>query len=86
MTGGHPTYFPESLQAAVMPKKPKRPRRSSSAAFKQAAVDVVASVEHRTGCCCDNAVMERFFWSLKHVWTMFESFDNIAQTKCLPVY
>jgi putative transposase len=23
----------------------------------------------RTGCCYDNAVMERFFWSLKHEWT-----------------
>jgi len=23
----------------------------------------------RTGCCYDNAAMERFFWSLKHEWT-----------------
>jgi putative transposase len=23
----------------------------------------------RSGECCDNAVMERFFWSLKHEWT-----------------
>jgi len=31
----------------------------------------------RTGCCYDNAVMERFFWSLKHEWTKFESFDDL---------
>lgn len=35
----------------------------------------------RTGCCYDNAVMERFFWSLKHEWTKFESFDNITQAR-----
>jgi len=27
----------------------------------------------RTGCCYDNAVMERFFWSLKHEWTKSSS-------------
>jgi putative transposase len=31
----------------------------------------------RTGCCYDNAVMERFFWSLKHEWTKFEEFENL---------
>ena len=30
----------------------------------------------RTGCCYDNAVMERFFWSLKHEWTNHESFPR----------
>ena len=35
----------------------------------------------RTGCCYDNAVMERFFWSLKHEWTKFESFDTIADAR-----
>ena len=29
----------------------------------------------RTDCCYDNAVMERFFWSLKHEWSRFETFD-----------
>ena len=31
----------------------------------------------RTGCCYDNAVVERFFWSLKHEWTKFEEFGNL---------
>ena len=35
----------------------------------------------RTGCCYDNAVMERFFWSLKHEWTKFEDFADINQTR-----
>ena len=28
----------------------------------------------RAGCCYDNAVAERFFWSLKHEWTNHEQF------------
>jgi len=35
----------------------------------------------RTGNCYDNAVMERFFWSLKHEWTKHESFDNLQEAK-----
>jgi len=35
----------------------------------------------RTGCCYDNAVMERFFWSLKHEWTNFEDFDDIEDAR-----
>jgi putative transposase len=35
----------------------------------------------RTGCCYDNAVMERFFWSLKHEWTNHESFQNLAEAR-----
>lgn len=35
----------------------------------------------RTGCCYDNAVMERFFWSLKHEWTKFESFADINDAR-----
>ena len=31
----------------------------------------------RTGCCYDNAVMERFFWSLKYEWTNHEAFANL---------
>ena len=35
----------------------------------------------RTGCCYDNAVMERFFWSLKHEWTNHESFHNMEESR-----
>ncbi len=31
----------------------------------------------RTGDCFDNAVMERFFWSLKHEWTNHEPFADL---------
>lgn len=41
----------------------------------------ITSSMSRTGCCYDNAVMERFFWSLKHEWTKFENFADINQAR-----
>jgi len=35
----------------------------------------------RTGCCYDNAVMERFFWSLKHEWTNHEQFADLEAAR-----
>lgn len=35
----------------------------------------------RTGCCYDNAAMERFFWSLKHEWTHHESYADLDDVK-----
>jgi putative transposase len=35
----------------------------------------------RRGCCYDNAVAERFFWSLKHEWTNHETFDNLEEAR-----
>ncbi len=35
----------------------------------------------RTGECYDNAVMERFFWSLKNEWTRHESFADEAAAR-----
>jgi putative transposase len=35
----------------------------------------------RSGDCYDNAVMERFFWSLKHEWTKHEHFENLAAAR-----
>lgn len=35
----------------------------------------------RTGCCYDNAVMERFFWSLKHEWTKHEKYADLTEAR-----
>ena len=35
----------------------------------------------RRGNCYDNAVMERFFWSLKHEWTKHESFEDLDKDR-----
>lgn len=35
----------------------------------------------RTGNCYDNAVAERFFWSLKHEWTKHERYENLAAAR-----
>ena len=41
----------------------------------------IACSMRRTGCCYDNAVVERFFWSLKHEWTKFEQFEDLDQAR-----
>lgn len=35
----------------------------------------------RTGCCYDNAAMERFFWSLKHEWTNHDSYADLEDAR-----
>ena len=35
----------------------------------------------RTGCCYDNAVAERFFWSLKHEWTNHQYFNDLEDAR-----
>ena len=35
----------------------------------------------RTGCCYDNAAMERFFRSLKHEWTKDDTFANLEEAR-----
>jgi putative transposase len=35
----------------------------------------------RVGECYDNAVMERFFWSLKHEWANHESFADLDEAQ-----
>ena len=54
----------------------------TSDAFQQilATLGITCSMS-RTGCCYDNAVVERFFWSLKHEWTKFERFNNLEQAR-----
>lgn len=35
----------------------------------------------RTGNCYDNAVMERFFWSLKHEWTNWREYATLDEAR-----
>jgi putative transposase len=35
----------------------------------------------RTGCCYDNAVAERFFWSLKHEWTKHQQLTDLQHAR-----
>jgi len=35
----------------------------------------------RTGCCDDNAVMERFFWSLQHEWTKHAEYADLEEAR-----
>jgi putative transposase len=35
----------------------------------------------RKGCCYDNAVCERFFWSLKHEWTNHRMYADLPDTR-----
>ena len=35
----------------------------------------------RTGCCYDNAAMERFFWSIKHEWTNHAQFADLEDAR-----
>lgn len=41
---------------------------------------ITCSMSH-SGCCYDNAVMERFFWSLKHEWTNHRSYADLQEAK-----
>jgi putative transposase len=44
------------------------------------ALGIECSMSH-LGCCYDNAVAERFFWSLKHEWTNHQSFANLEEAR-----
>ena len=35
----------------------------------------------RNGCCYDNAVAERFFWSLKNEWGKHETLRNFEEAR-----
>ena len=41
-----------------------------------ATLGIECSMSRREN-CCDNAVAERFFWSLKHEWTKHETFADL---------
>ena len=80
-----------ALKNAIEARKPKtkelihhsdRGCQYTSEAFQKImrTTNITCSMS-RTGCCYDNAVVERFFWSLKHEWTKFEEFDNLDDAR-----
>lgn len=54
----------------------------TSDAYQQtlASLGITCSMSRR-GDCYDNAVAERFFWSLKHEWTNHEMFDDLETAR-----
>lgn len=81
----------DAMKKAIESRRPKsrqlihhsdRGCQYTSEAFQEilASLNIQCSMS-RTGCCYDNAVAERFFWSLKHEWTNFESFKNLEEAR-----
>lgn len=54
----------------------------TSDAYQQTlrTLGIVCSMSRR-GNCYDNAVMERFFWSLKHEWTNHEVYEDLPAAR-----
>ena len=81
----------EALRKAIESRRPKRGELlhhsdrgcqytsdSYQKTLKTLGVDCSMS---RTGNCYDNAVAERFFWSLKHEWTKHEQFADLPSAQ-----
>jgi putative transposase len=80
-----------ALRAAIEARRPvgqellhhsDRGSQYTSEAYQQTlkTLGIECSMSGR-GSCYDNAVMERFFWSLKHEWTNHENFENLAAAR-----
>lgn len=80
-----------AMQHAIEQRQPKggsllhhsdRGCQYSSDAFQRLlkTMGITCSMS-RTGCCYDNAVAERFFWSLKHEWTKFETYADLESAR-----
>lgn len=81
----------DALRTAIESRRPNthqllhhsdRGCQYTSEAYQQTlkTMGITCSMSRR-GCCYDNAVMERFFWSLKHEWTKFESFTDLPEAR-----
>jgi putative transposase len=81
----------DALRAAIESRRPDggqllhhsdRGCQYTSTAYQQTlrTMGIECSMS-RTGNCWDNAVMERFFWSLKHEWTKHESFEDLEAAR-----
>jgi putative transposase len=85
------TLVAEALRQAIEARRPvgqellhhsDRGSQYTSDAYRQTlkTLGIECSMS-RSGDCYDNAVMERFFWSLKHEWTKHEHFENLAAAR-----
>ena len=81
----------EALRRAIEARRPvgsellhhsDRGCQYTSDAYQQTlrALGIECSMS-RTGNCYDNAVAERFFWSLKHEWTKHEEFADLEAAR-----
>jgi putative transposase len=80
-----------ALRRAIEARRPERERllhhsdrgcQYTSDAYQRTLTTLGISCSmSRTGCCYDNAVMERFFWSLKHEWTKHECFADLEAAR-----
>lgn len=81
----------ESLHFAIVNRKPdcgkllhhsdRGTQYTSSAYQKLLKTFKIDCSMSRTGNCYDNAVMERFFWSLKHEWTNHEEYEDLESAR-----
>jgi putative transposase len=81
----------EALRQAVEARQPEdrdllhhsdRGCQHTSDAYQQTLRALVIQCStSRTGCRYDNAVTERFFWSLKHEWSHHKNFQNLADAR-----
>jgi len=80
----------EALRQAVESRRPGPGLTHHSDRGCQYTSDRYRSILHglgvtvsmsRKGCCYDNAVCERFFWSLKHEWTNHRSYADLTDAR-----
>lgn len=85
------TLVSDALRKAIEKRRPDgkhlvhhsdRGCQYTSDSYQQtlSTLGITCSMSH-TGCCYDNAAMERFFWSLKHEWTKHESFADLQEAR-----
>lgn len=85
------TLVAEALRDAVEKRRPRRGEllhhsdrgcQYTSDGYQKTleTLGIEASMS-RTGCCYDNAVAERFFWSLKHEWTAWREFATLEDAR-----
>ena len=81
----------DALRMAIETRRPEggellhhsdRGSQYTSDAYRQtlSTLGITCSMS-RTGCCYDNSMMERFYWSLKYEWTNHEKYVDAADAR-----